>query len=161
MKPASDLLACPEVSGWPEAEEGQSGGLMLGSRPFRSLQVVGAAQGQVPPEQRLGRSSPGAAGSGSAVMSPPPPSQLPSLCRLQEHQLPGSWKPRMRTCVSWGSSRRSHSSSHSSSPGGVGPPPKEYWFGVPGGSFAQGVPSAPCQTFSRANGVFRGGRLQP
>ncbi|CAM9870057.1 unnamed protein product [Rangifer tarandus platyrhynchus] len=137
---------------------------MLGSRPFRSLQVVGAAQGQVPLEQRLGRSSPGAAGSGSAVMSPPPPppSQLPALCRLQDAPAaPGSWKPRMRTCVSWGSSRRSHSSSHSSSPGGVGPPPKEAWFGVPGGSFAQGVPSAPCQTFSRANGVFRGGCLQP
>lgn len=45
---------------------------MLDSQAFCTLQVVRAAQGQVPLEQHLGRSSPGAAGSGSAVMSPRP-----------------------------------------------------------------------------------------
>ena len=60
---------------------------MLDSRPFGTLQVVGAAQGQVP---LWGRSD----------APPTPPSQLPALCLLQDAPAaPGSWKPRMRTCV--------------------------------------------------------------
>lgn len=36
----------------------------------------------------------------SDVPPPPPPRQLPALCRPRDAPAaPGSWKPRMRTCV--------------------------------------------------------------
>lgn len=123
---------------------------MMDSRPFRTLQVVSAAQGQVPLEQRPGQSSPGAAGSGSAVMSTLPPSQLPVLCQVQDAPAaPGSWKSRMRTCV-LGLPLQSFLLPLQRRPGSE----------LPGAAFLMGIPSVPCQT-PGTNGVFRGGRLQP